>query len=242
MARRRLFLVLLFLSLAPGLAAPGALAQEERPKGWLGVLLGELPAPPADADGLESEPGGVRIERIVRGGPADGARLRAGDIVRQVDGQPVESVRDLIAAVGGVEPGTWVTFGVDRRGRDRDVRIRLETRPTDTSRLDLREGWIGAYAIDLPPTLQEHFGAPEGTGVMIAEIDEGGPAHIAGLELGDVVYSVNGVDTGSVRNFASQVRSGGVGNPMEIELMRGGVEIVLEAVVEERPEETDETT
>jgi serine protease Do len=233
----------LAVSLVLALGA-GAQAQQIEPRGWLGVLLAEAPVATGDTD-TATPPGGVLISRIVKDGPASRAGLRAGDIVRFVDARPVESVSDLVSTVGGLEPGTWVSFTVDRRGRERDVRVRLIARPENTSNLELREGWVGAGAIDLPASLQQHFGAPERSGVMVSEVVEGSPAHAAGLELGDVVFSVNGVEIRSARHFQSEVRGGGVGNPLEIVLMRSGLEIVLEAIVEEEPAEdeaSDETS
>ena len=236
MARRGTLLLIAFaltIPLAPGLAQDSA-----APKGWLGVLL--RPEPPRPGETAEEAVPGVRIARIIRNGPADEAGLRAGDVLRTVDGLPVESVPEVISKVSALDPGSWVAFGIERRGRERDVRARLATRPVDTSRLDLKEGWIGARAIDLPPPLREHFGAPEESGVMVSDIDDRGAAYASGLELGDVVFEVDGQDVRSARQFLGLVGGAGVGNPVEIRLMRSGVEIVLEPIVGVEPEEPRE--
>lgn len=236
MARRGLTLLMLC---ALGFPVATGLAQEsESPKGWLGVLL--RPESPSPGDVSDERPAGVRIARIIQDGPADRAGLRASDVLRTVDGSPVESVPEVISRVSSLPPGSWVAFGIERRGREREVRVRLDTRPTDTSRLDLKEGWIGAEAIDLPPALRVHFGASEESGVMVSDVDERGPAYASGLELGDVVFEVQGQEVRSARQFLALVGGAGVGNPVEIRLMRSGVEIVLEPLVDQEPAEPRE--
>lgn len=209
-----------------------ASAQEGK-RGWIGVLLENPQRAGADAGSQPVE--GVRISRLVQGGPAGDAGLRAGDVILKIDGHPAESVQGLIVAIGKREPGGWIEFTVDRRGKDRTVRVRLGDRPERTRGLETVEGWIGAEAIDLPPALREHFGASEDAGVMISALVEGGPGHVAGLELGDVVYEVDGMPVRSVRRFYSMIGGGGVENILEISLMRSGVEIVVEAKVSEQP-------
>ena len=56
------------------------------------------------------------ILSVLRGGPADGA-LQAGDLVLEVDGTPVSTAEELIAALTDLEPGDEVDLVVDR-GRD----------------------------------------------------------------------------------------------------------------------------
>ena len=193
--------------------------------GWMGVMLGEAPS------------GGVGISRILDDGPAMRAGLRAGDIIVEVDGVKVESTAGLIGAVSGMDRGSWVSMTIDRGGKNRELKIRLEGRPLNLQRLKYREGYIGIDAIDIPQSLREHFGAPEDAGAMVSEVLEGEPAYIAGLELGDVIYEINGTKVGSAGHLLSLIGGGGVENDIEIRLMRDGLEIVLEATVVDTPEE-----
>jgi serine protease Do len=213
------------------LATPASAREGKR--GWIGVLLENPERAGAEAGSQPVE--GVRISRLVQGGPAADAGLRAGDVILKIDGHPAESVQGLIAAIGTREPDGWVEFTVDRRGKERTVRVRLGNRPERTRGLETVEGWIGAEAIDLPPALREHFGASREAGVMISALEEGGPGHVAGLELGDVVYEVDGMPVRSSRRFLGMIAGGGIENVLEISLMRSGVEIVVEAKVAEQP-------
>jgi serine protease Do len=224
MSRPVLF-VLLMSVLAP-LAAEAADPAAPRP--WLGVYLDSGRAPA----GEESEPSPpVVIRRVVADGPAASAGLRARDEVRMVDGVPVTSVDDFVARLGRVAPGSWVTLDVRRGGRDLQLRARLDERPERVSGLELQEGWIGVEAIDLPPALRAHFGAPEDAGVMVSAVAPASPAESAGLVLGDVVYAVDGEPVTSARDLSRRVAGGGLGNVLELTLMRSGGEIVVEAEV-----------
>ena len=81
----------------------------------------------ADAEGrfvglgieVESADGFVRIVAPMPGGPADRAGLRAGDLIVQVDGQPLQGVAlaEAITRMRG-EAGTQVALTVRRAGSD----------------------------------------------------------------------------------------------------------------------------
>lgn len=207
--------------------------------GYLGVFLG---APEPVGDGGEATvPKGIRVLGVADGGPAAAAGLRARDRIVAVEGTPVTSPGELIARVKGLAPGSWVSVSVDRRGRTIETKVRLDERPASTSRLRMVQGWIGAEAIDLPPSLRSHFGAPEDAGVMISAVEEGSPAESAGLYLGDVVYDIDGEPVESTGGFRRLLVGGGVGNTVEMTVVRDGAEIVLETTIERAPDRATES-
>jgi serine protease Do len=204
----------------------------------MGVLLGRSnPPEPAEGESPESPPEGVVLSGIILGGPAEKAGLRARDLVREIDGETVSTTGELIARVRARPPGEWIRLVIQRGSDALDKRLHLASRPSDSSLFRMREGWIGARAIDLPPKLRQHLGAPEDAGVMISRIEEGSPAEAAGLELGDVVYAVGETPVRNPRQLESRIIGGGVGNEVELTLARDGVEIVLEATIEQAAEE-----
>ena len=222
------------------LLATAAIAQDGKRapgrRAWMGVLLEDAPV---GGDGDAARVGGVRLGGIIRNSPADEAGLRAQDRILAVNGTAVMSVRELMKALGRTEPDSWINMSIERNGHEREVRLRLTTRPARVRNLDVRRGWIGIGAIDLPPQLAERFGAPEQGGVMISEVEPLSPAEAAGFELGDVVYEVNGEPVRSSAELASRIGRGGRGNVIEVTLARDGVEIVLEPLVAEEPTELE---
>jgi len=204
-------------------------------RGWLGAYLEGAP-PPSD-DG-KSE--GVGVGGVVEDSPAEEAGLRASDRILAVDRKTVRTVDETIAAIRGMSPESWISLSV-RRGSDPfDLKVRLGTAPSDTARLKLARGWIGAEAIDLPASLREFFGAPSDSGVMVSAVVEGSPAESAGLDVGDVVYSVGGEPVRSAAELPLLVSGEGIGNKVEIEIARTGKAITLESVITKAPKEDEE--
>lgn len=202
--------------------------------GWVGVMLGR---PEPQRSGVATEPGdvGVPIRFVIDDSPAAEAGLRARDRILSVNGSPVRSTEELLAALRLEQPGNWIPLGIERRGEERDVRVRLSQRPQNFRELRMRRAWVGIELIDLPPSLRRHFGAPEDAGAMVAEIEPGSPAESAGFEVGDVVFEFEGDRLASASDVVEQVASGGVGNTSEFGVARSGVVLVLEAVLELDP-------
>jgi serine protease DegQ len=97
------------------------------------AFAGLAPAPitPAIAAqlGLPSTEGAI-VAGVVPGGPAQTAGLRPGDVITAVDGQPVRTPEDFLAALRRYDPGDTLTLTV--RGPDgsrRDVPLTVTDRP-----------------------------------------------------------------------------------------------------------------
>ena len=90
----------------------------ERP--WLGIIT--KPASPTHPDGAE-------VDAVVGGGPADDAGVRRGDVIKQVDGEPVQDPEDVAAAIGGNRPNEEIDVVVERDGRTQTFDVMLGKRP-----------------------------------------------------------------------------------------------------------------
>jgi len=221
----RRFAVLLGLGCFVAALLTPVVAQDPEKTTWLGVQLGRS----SDAT-IE----GVPVSRVIEDSPAHKGGLRARDVILAVDGQAVLNNAELIKGVQLHDVGSWVAFTISRKGDERDLRVRLAARP-EGQKMKPRTGWIGVRAIGLPPALREHFGAPKESGVMLSLIEAGGPAEIAGFELGDVIYEVDGRPVKGPGDLYKLMGGAGVGNRAEFLLTRWGQELELEALVEASP-------
>jgi serine protease Do len=73
---------------------------------------------------------GVYLTQIEPKGPAEGAGLRAGDVILKVDGHLISDSQTLMRAVAGVRAGTTVVVTLQRDGKSKDVQVKLGERPT----------------------------------------------------------------------------------------------------------------
>ncbi len=229
------------LALALGTTAlADAPPEAEHPPGWLGILLGSpddaQPKQGSDATEAGANPRGVIVRGVVEDSPAERARVRAKDLIVAVDGAAMGSPQELMARLRGIEPGSSVTLSVRRGSRDLELEARVGARPASGDRLKMIAGWLGVEAIDLPPSLREHFGAPADAGIMVSRVVEGSPAEDAGMRVGDVVYEADGRPVTSSDGLSRVVTEAGVDNALEVALSRDGARIVVEPHVARLPE------
>jgi regulator of sigma E protease len=120
----------------------------------------------------------AEIGYVLTGSPAAEAGLRPGDVLEEVDGEPVGSFSEMVAAIKP-RPGERLSLSV-RRG-DGTFSTEIVPEPTAvTILLDEREtvGRIGVTGAYLP--------------AVIGITGEGSPAERAGLESFDRVVSIDG--------------------------------------------------
>ncbi len=97
---------------------PSPAAGTER--GYLGAVV----------DDREDRGRGVRIERIVPGGPAEKAGLGKGDLITGVGGIRVRQITDFAGILEQVVPGSKLTFEVLRDGKRETIDVVFGVRPS----------------------------------------------------------------------------------------------------------------
>ena len=222
------------LALLLGSSQSTAAQPTDRPSGWIGIYLGGQDSQPADSEDPTVERG-VRVRAVVEGSPAETARLRASDRILAVDGVAVTSDAEVMERVRGLAPDSTVSLTLLRGKEEIDRLLKIGARPASIESLRPIEGWIGIEAIALPPSLREHFGAPDTAGILVSAVAEGSPAEAAGIRIGDVVYEIAGEPVTSVGALSSRLTEAGVDNPVEIVLARDGARIVIAPEIARRP-------
>lgn len=84
----------------------------------------------------------------------------------------------------------------------------------------VRRGYLGVELVDLTPELRRHFGAAEGSGVMVSRVESGSPADKAGVEVGDIITAIDGKAASSSHDIRSRMRSADEGEKVAIEFRR----------------------
>jgi serine protease Do len=174
----------------------------------LGVGLQDVSQGFADAFKLQS-PDGALVSNVERGSAADKAGLKAGDVIRKVNGQALITGGDLSAIVSVARPGDKLALDVWRDGKIVQLNATLanaKDKPDPSSRDNLAGGdngaKLGLSLRPLDPSERNQSGIAAG---LLVE-DAGGAAAVAGVQPGDVVLAVNGKPVSSVGQVRDVVR------------------------------------
>lgn len=97
-------------------------------RGWIGVAVQEITPELAESFKL-GKIQGVLISEVVRGGPADQAKVKAGDILTSVDNKPLFDSNSMLETIAALQPGKAVALKLLRNQREVVVQVKIGKRP-----------------------------------------------------------------------------------------------------------------
>lgn len=173
-------------------------------RGWLGVQIQPVSQDIADSIGLKDAAGAIVAETQANS-PALAAGIRSGDVITKVDGNDIKGPKELARMIAGYSPDQTAKITVFREGSEKTIDVKLGTLPGEQkiASAEQPDSPQSDVAVDL-----EELGfsiAATSDGVAVAEVAEGGPAADKGLQAGDVIVSVNGIDTKTVNDVGLAV-------------------------------------
>jgi len=124
-------------SMGIGFAIPVSTAQQvmeqiiktgSMTRGWIGVEAQEITAALAESFKLKDARGAI-IAGVLRGGPADKAGVKPGDILIGIEGKPVTDPRNMLNTVAGLQPGGTAKLRLRRGAEEIELPIVVGKRP-----------------------------------------------------------------------------------------------------------------
>ena len=176
-------------------------------RGYLGATISSLDSEMAKQFKAPSDLNGALVQDVTPGGPADKAGLKAGDIIRKINGHSVDGSDELTKTVADSSPGSVATLDVLRDGQPTTLKVTLGERPaglsvTGANRVPAESALRGMSVQNLTPAIRNQLGLPASAhGVVIGDLDPNSPAAQAGLQPGDVIESVNRRPVNNVAEF-----------------------------------------
>ena len=98
-------------------------------RGWIGVEIEDLSPEQAASFGLPNTRGAL-ISGVMRGGPADQAGIRPGDVLTAIADQDIEDTQRMLEQIAALPPGEQARFTLLRQGRAYQAKVRIGRRPT----------------------------------------------------------------------------------------------------------------
>ncbi|NWF56462.1 MAG: DegQ family serine endoprotease [Syntrophaceae bacterium] len=160
-------------------------------RGWLGLSLQEVTPSLARSLNLKI-PKGALVSDVTKGGPAEKAGIRRGDVIVSLDGVAVENANELRNRLAGTRPGKRVDIGLVRKGETLNAQAVVEAYLPSARAAALEiEGRLGMEVKEISVLEARKRRLSFRDGVLVARVDPQGPAARAGLEVGDIIYQIN---------------------------------------------------
>jgi serine protease Do len=173
-------------------------------RGWLGVVIQETTEELAKALKLPHTRG-VVISDVDDTGPAKKGGIKRGDLVTEVNGQPVHSPGKLRNAIASAGAHASVSVSLIRKGKSKTITLKLAELPADLggSGSTPTDTKMGLKLDKLTPSARKQYDISRRVrgGLVITKVSHHSAAAQVGLRSGDVILELNRVTINTVRRF-----------------------------------------
>ena len=131
-------------SMGIGFAIPGNMAKSimeqiiatgSVTRGWIGVEIQEITPELAESFKLPKVQGAI-IAGVMRGGPADKAGIKPGDVLLEVEGKAVNDSAGMLNVIAQLKPGDKAGMKLMRNGKNIEIAVAIGTRPKPQRRAE----------------------------------------------------------------------------------------------------------
>ncbi len=194
-------------------------------RGWLGVSIQDIDENMARALDLDTRNGAI-ISQVMEDSPADKYGIEDQDIVIRMNGLEVKDASHLKNLVANAHPGEKVTFTVIRDDDEKDLMVKLGTRPDEE---ELRSGMYSSDAYDKIGLKVENLDSSsfwdfsdDDEGVVVTDVKRSSNAYEAGVRPGDVIVKIDRNSIESVKDYKDILKDYEEGDPILLLIKRDG--------------------
>jgi serine protease Do len=181
-------------------------------RGYLGATIQDVTPEIADSMGLSGRKGAL-VADLIPGGPAQKAGVEPGDVVVDLNGQPVASATELTRLVAGEHPGDTLRLSVLRNGKPATIAVVSGTRPPSSQLAANDNGEhnggpttpeagkavhpvvLGLTLAALDAGVRAHLGLPADLrGALVLAVDGSSDAGDKGMKPGDIIVRAGDSD------------------------------------------------
>jgi S1-C subfamily serine protease len=172
-------------------------------------------------------PVGALVNTITPRSPAARSGLRTGDLIIEVDTQPIDDPNAFDYRFATKALGGKALVAVIRNGREVKVTIPLETAPEsprEETVIKARSPLLGAKVANLSPAVAEELRLDySAEGVAVTEVEGGSVAQSFGFQKGDIVINVNNAKIATMQDLLRATSQ--PARLWRLTIVRGGQEI-----------------
>lgn len=193
---------------------------------FLGIYPEPVDQETAKKNGLEV-PAGIYVNKVVGGGAAEKAGLKAGDIITHLNGARMESPKDLTRMLKNQKPGDALEIRYLRTGQPATTTATLDKRqdtfpPAPPAPPARTKGYAGSMKEVKKAHLGVYLENEAGGGVRITRVNPNTAASRAGLEVGDIITGMNELTLATYQELSDAMKGFAPGEEVRIKFVRNG--------------------
>lgn len=188
-------------------------------RSWLGVGIQKLTPELAESMNIKTKTG-VLINRVYENSPAEKAGLKEGDVIIECNGKKLEDPSDLQKIVISVPVGSSLELKILRDGKEKTINIKTEKMPEEEKieKAETERNILGIKVRDMLPS--EKKNAFYKSGVVVTDVEPHSPADAAGIQEGDIIFTINQKSVKTAKDFNQIVKTLRKGTVINIFLQR----------------------
>lgn len=193
-------------------------------RGWLGVGIQDLDAQLKEYYNVDN---GVLVTQVFPGDPADQAGIKTQDIILSVNGQSVDSARELSKAIAELSVGEEAEIRINRRGDVKTIEVEIAKRDEEKIAASMRgespgkaEDELGIEVTDITPNIAERFNLASRDGVIVVNVAGESKAAEAGIREGDIIKEINHQSIDSASEYEAVISEVDDGETLQFYIKR----------------------
>ena len=152
---------------------------------------------------------GLMVHSVTENSPAEEAAIEPGDVILEIDGQPVHTWEEMQDMVNSGEEGTEITLLLQKDESQEEARLKPKFDP------ELQRQIIGVLLC----------------WNMVNQVDEGSPAYAAGIKPGDTILSIHGQAVYNTESMSGALGSAREDEEIPLLLLRGQETVSISLII-----------
>jgi serine protease Do len=178
-------------------------------RGWLGVGIQDINDEMAEYYGVKGKKG-VLVSEVFPGDPADKAGIRTKDIILEINGQKIETSRELTRIIADFHVGEAVKITVLRDGKEKTFTVKIakreETERVSRSIPNKEQDAFGIGVSNLTPEIARRLNLQETEGVVVTGVQPKSQGEDKGVKTRDIIKEINHQSINTVDDYENAIR------------------------------------
>ena len=95
--------------------------------------------------------------------------------------------------------------------------------------------WLGIVGLSLNQEVSHQYGIPLERGVFVTKVNDGSPAQLAGMMMGDIIMKMDKITVDTVEDLLAEIHKRKVGENVRITVFRRGFEQFFDVTLSKMP-------